>query len=129
MSDKWKDKLTDEQYRVMRLKGTEAPFSGKHLKNNKKGQYMCAACGQELFSSNTKFDSTIPGLMGWPSFFNAVDDNKIELRPDNQLDMERTEVLCKKCGSHLGHLFDDETSPNNKHYCINSCALDFKTQK
>lgn len=126
MSDDWKGKLTPEQYRVLREKGTEPPFSGKYLDHDENGLYTCAACGSELFSSETKYESTMPGLVGWPSFSDAVDDAKIVLSDDTSLGMQRVEVTCANCGSHLGHLFDDATSPNGKHYCINSVALDFK---
>ncbi len=117
----WKKKLTPEQYRVLREKGTEAPFTGKLLENKKKGIYMCAACGNELFSSDKKFDSGT----GWPSFSDA-DKKNIELKKDSNHGMARTEVLCKKCGGHLGHLFDDGPKPSNLRYCINSVCLDFK---
>jgi peptide-methionine (R)-S-oxide reductase len=123
--DEWKKKLTPEQYEVLRNKGTEAPYSGKLLQNTKDGTYTCAACGNVLFKSDTKYESTTPGLMGWPSFSEVAKSDAVELRDDNSLGMHRTEVVCKKCGGHLGHVFDDETSPTNKHYCINSCVLDF----
>jgi len=116
-------KLTPEQHQVLREKGTEAPFSGKLLHNQEKGVYMCASCGAELFSSDTKFDSG----SGWPSFFDA-DKKNIELKDDFSLGMHRIEVLCKKCGGHLGHLFDDGPKPTGKRYCINSVALDFEKE-
>lgn len=125
----WREQLTEEQYRVLRGKGTEIPFSGKYVTSKDVGKYVCAACGAELFSSNKKYDSTTPGLVGWPSFSEALDKSAIELRPDDSLGMSRTEVICSTCGSHLGHLFEDETSPNGKHYCINSISLDFKPEK
>jgi len=124
--EEWKQKLTPEQYHVLREKGTEVPGTGKLLYNKESGMYMCAACGKPLFSSDAKYDSTIPGLIGWPSFSEATDNDAIELRDDNSLGMHRTEVICKNCGSHLGHLFDDESSPNGKHFCINSAALGFQ---
>lgn len=127
--DELKQKLTPEQYRVMREKGTEAPFSGKLLHNKDVGNYFCSACGTDLFDSKTKFDSAVPGLMGWPSFYEVSNNNRVQLVQDNSGGMQRTEVICAKCDSHLGHLFDDKLSPNSKHYCINSCALDFKPQK
>lgn len=125
-NDDWKSKLTPEQYRVLREAGTEAPFSGKFLYNKSKGTYTCAACGTPLFTSEQKYESNQPGLAGWPSFSDVINSGSVELKDDNSLGMNRTEVVCKKCGGHLGHLFEDKESPTNQHYCINSCALDFK---
>lgn len=127
--DEWKDKLTPEQYSVMRNKGTEAPFSGKFVKHNEQGVYMCSACGNPLFKSEAKYDSKTPGLIGWPSFSEVIDSGSVELKEDNSMFMHRTEVVCKKCGSHLGHVFDADDSPNGTHYCVNSVALDFKPKK
>ena len=124
--DEWKKKLTPEQYHILREKGTEAPFSGKLLHEEGTGDFVCAACGTVLFKSGAKYDSSTPGLMGWPSFSDVAGGGAVELVDDNSLDMHRTEVICKNCGSHLGHLFDDETSPTGQHYCINSASLDFK---
>lgn len=124
----WKAKLTPEQYHVLREKGTESPGSGTLLHNDESGVYACAACGSPLFSSDTKYDSTIPGLIGWPSFSEVLDQGNVELRDDNTMFMRRTEVVCKTCGGHLGHLFPDDSSPNGKHYCINSVSLDFKKE-
>ena len=126
----WKKKLTPEQYHVLREKGTETPGSGQLLQNDKTGDYMCAACGQVLFKSDTKFESNMPGLVGWPAFSEVANNDAIELVPDDSLGMQRTEIRCKNCGSHLGHLFDnDPASSTGKHYCVNSCALNFKPQE
>jgi peptide-methionine (R)-S-oxide reductase len=125
----WKDKLTPEQYRVLREKGTEAPGSGKYVDFYEDGQYSCAACGQALFSSDTKYESTMPGLIGWPAFSEAASRGAVKLEDDDSLGMHRTEVLCSNCGSHLGHLFPDDSSPNGQHYCINSVCLDFAPKK
>jgi peptide-methionine (R)-S-oxide reductase len=126
--DELKQKLTPEQYHVLREKGTEAPFSGKYLNNIEPGVYACPVCDHELFTSDAQYESNIPGLIGWPSFSQAVNNDAIELKDDTSHGMQRTEVVCKNCGSHLGHLFDDSTSPTGKHFCINSSALDFKKQ-
>lgn len=120
----WKKKLTPEQYRVLRGKGTELPFTGKLLNNKESGTYVCAGCGTELFSSDAKFDSG----SGWPSFY-AANKDKIETRADRSHGMVRIEVLCRKCGGHLGHVFDDGPGPEGKRYCINSVCLDFKKDK
>jgi peptide-methionine (R)-S-oxide reductase len=121
----WRKKLTPEQYRVLREKGTEPPFTGALLDNKEKGMYICAACGVPLFPSDTKYESGT----GWPSFWAAVDNDKVELKEDTSLGMSRVEVKCAKCGGHLGHVFDDGPQPTGKRYCINSCALDFKAKK
>ena len=113
----WKKKLAKEQYNILRDKGTEPAFSGKLLDNKGTGKYICAGCGAELFSSDAKFDSGT----GWPSFSSA---KNVQLKEDSSFGMKRKEVLCKKCGGHLGHLFDD--GPKGKRYCINSGALEFK---
>jgi peptide-methionine (R)-S-oxide reductase len=125
--EEWKAKLTPEQYHILREKGTEAPGSGVLLQNDKTGDYMCGACGQVVFKSDTKFESDMPGLVGWPAFSAAASENAVKLQDDNGLGMHRTEIVCSNCGSHLGHLFEnDPSSPNGQHFCINSAALDFQ---
>lgn len=122
-SEYWKNKLTDEQFRIMREKGTERPFSGKYLDNKKNGNYYCAACGHLLFKSDTKFESG----SGWPSFTDPANRENIELEKDTSHGMIRTEVKCANCGSHLGHVFED--GPRDKggmRYCINSACLNFR---
>lgn len=126
MSDASKQQLTPEQYHVMRQQGTEPPFSGKLLHNQATGQYTCAACGAELFSSQAKYETSTPGLSGWPSFAQVISSTAVNVKDDYSWGMHRLEVSCARCGSHLGHLFDDAQSPTGQHYCINSVALDFR---
>jgi len=119
----WREKLTPEQYRVLRQKGTELPGSGALLHNDKTGEYICAACGNVLFDSGAKFDNQgING--GWPSF-NDARPGSVVLTPDHSHGMERVEVTCAVCGGHLGHLFDEPDQPTGQDYCINSAALTF----
>ena len=121
-----KQKLTPEQYNILREKGTEAPFSGEYVHTKDKGKYACRVCGTQLFSSDTKFTTNLPGLAGWPSFQEAL-PGTVEFREDNSMGMNRTEITCVKCGSHLGHLFDDESeTKTGKHFCINSACLMLK---
>lgn len=129
MSDKiektdqeWQGCLSAEQYNVMRKHGTERPFTGKYTDCKTEGTYICAACGENLFASDTKFDSGT----GWPSYFQAINETAVEETVDNTLGMSRTEVHCRKCGSHLGHIFPDGPQPTGLRYCINSVSLDLK---
>ena len=118
----WKETLSDEELHILREKGTEPPFSGRFVYSKKKGVYVCAGCGNPLFSSDTKFDSG----SGWPSFWDVISEDRIDLKPDFSLGTKRTEVVCSRCGGHLGHVFDDGPKPSGKRYCINSLSLRFK---
>ena len=115
----WRERLSPEQYAVLRQKGTEPPFTGKYTYSKDDGIYRCAACGNELFRSDAKFDSGT----GWPSFTEPANAAGVELRPDHSHGMVRTEVTCARCGSHLGHVFDDGPAPSGLRYCINSVSL------
>jgi peptide-methionine (R)-S-oxide reductase len=117
--EEWKKELTPEQYEICINKGTEPPFSGKYCESKENGIYKCACCGEPLFNSNTKFDSG----SGWPSFWDPISEEQIEYISDTSFGMIRTEVNCKKCGAHLGHVFDDGPKPTNLRYCINSISL------
>jgi peptide-methionine (R)-S-oxide reductase len=121
--EEWKKKLTPEQYAVLRLKGTDAPFEGKLVNNHETGDYMCAACGTKLFDSTTKFESG----SGWPSFYDPATKDAVKLVDDSSHGMQRTEVVCATCGGHLGHLFNDAADqPTGNRFCMNSTSLEFK---
>jgi len=123
--EEWKKILTPEQYQVLRKEGTERAFTGKYWDNHAAGTYVCAACGLDLFSSDTKFDSGT----GWPSFWQPIARNHVKEVTDRTLGMERVEVECARCGGHLGHVFDDGPKPTGLRYCMNSVSMDFKAKK
>jgi peptide-methionine (R)-S-oxide reductase len=120
--EEWKKQLDPQTYQVLRKKATERPFTGKYLNNKEKGTYVCAGCGTPLFSSDTKFESGT----GWPSFWAPAEKENVEEKSDRSLFMARTEILCKECGGHLGHVFEDGPQPTGLRYCVNSLSLSFK---
>jgi peptide-methionine (R)-S-oxide reductase len=122
--DEWRKQLTEEEFNITRKKGTERPFTGKYYKHNENGIYICVACGNELFKSETKYDSG----SGWPSFWQPVEKEKIHFEIDKSFGMTRIEVMCGKCGAHLGHVFNDGPNPTGQRYCINSASLNFKKE-
>lgn len=122
--EEWIRDLSPDRYQILRLRGTERPFTGELLYNKEKGVYVCGGCGAELFSSDHKFDSG----SGWPSFFSPMSEDRIEERVDRSLGIDRTEIVCARCGGHLGHVFDDGPIPTGRRYCVNSLSLDFENR-
>lgn len=124
-ADQWREKLTPQQYQVCRNKGTEPPFTGEYNNEKRAGQYLCACCETKLFESDCKYDSG----SGWPSFYAAADESCVNEEVDNTLGMERTEIMCSQCGSHLGHVFADGPQPTGLRYCVNSLSLKFEERE
>jgi len=122
--EEWKKELTPEQFEVCINKATEPPFTGKYCYSKEKGKFTCSCCGEPIFDSETKYDSG----SGWPSFWKPISEDKIKYEKDSSYGMTRTEVMCNKCGAHLGHVFDDGPEPTNLRYCINSISLDLKKE-
>jgi peptide-methionine (R)-S-oxide reductase len=120
--EEWREKLSPEEYRIAREKGTEPAFTGKYYRHNADGTYLCIGCGAELFRSSAKYESG----SGWPSFYEPVDHERVATETDLSHGMRRTEILCSRCGSHLGHVFDDGPAPTGLRYCVNSASLDFR---